>query len=177
MGHLAPACFLLRDGNLPPRALFEQERNPGQVEVNVFAGKQAKGGSRAVVKQDRTFGAAELEAIFADPLLQDSRNDRYRHDAGQHLIADRMFWAPLIALMTDARVGEIAQLTPTSMTGGPLLRAQVTRQSGCATVAMLSRTMSRRRSDLGAASRPTRPCQSWADRRKAAGHAMVIGIR
>jgi integrase len=37
------------------------------------------------------------------------------YDPGSFLVSDYMFWAPLIALMSGARVGEIAQLRPSDL--------------------------------------------------------------
>jgi integrase len=93
------------------RQLFQQEVSAGQVVVNPFDGKKATPSAQAT-RQQRTFTTDELESLFGSPLFQGAQSDHHRYEAGTHLINDWMFWAPLIALMSGARVGEIAQLRP-----------------------------------------------------------------
>ncbi|MGK7870724.1 site-specific integrase, partial [Falsiroseomonas sp. E2-1-a20] len=54
----------------------------------------------------------ELEALFGSPLFQGAKSKLRPYDLGDYLVDDWMFWAPLIALFTGARIGEIAQLRP-----------------------------------------------------------------
>jgi len=93
------------------RNLFEQELQAGQVSSNPFADKTVTK-PRKFVEQDRTFRPDELEMLFGCPLFQGSKSNTKRYDPGPHLVDDWMFWAPLIALFTGARIGEIAQLRP-----------------------------------------------------------------
>ncbi|MGK7864563.1 DUF6538 domain-containing protein [Falsiroseomonas sp. E2-1-a4] len=93
------------------RNLFEHERFSGQVEHNPFDGlRVAK--PRNFKKQDRTLSSPELESLFGSPLFQGAKSAARRYDPGIHLIGTWVFWAPLIALLTGARIGEIAQLRP-----------------------------------------------------------------
>ncbi|MBU8543408.1 MULTISPECIES: site-specific integrase [Roseomonadaceae] len=91
--------------------LFEQERKAAQVPSNPFHGTRERKPPR-FVKQVKTFTATELEMLFASPLFQGAKSTAKPYDAGDHLVSDWRFWAPLIALMTGARIGEIAQLSP-----------------------------------------------------------------
>lgn len=93
------------------RKLFDQEIAAGQINDNPFLKKRATPMGR-VPKQERTLTIEELEVLFSCPLFQGARNDKHRYDPGCHLVSDWMFWAPLIALMSGARIGEIALLRP-----------------------------------------------------------------
>lgn len=96
------------------RKLFDQEIAAGHAEINPFANKRVDAVGR-VEKQERTFSADELEKIFSNPLFQGARSNRDRYSPGSHLVSDWMFWAPLIALLSGARIGEIAQLRPSDI--------------------------------------------------------------
>lgn len=67
-----------------------------------------------VAEQDRTLDVTELNAIFSSPLFQGSATAK-RYDEGDHLADDWRFWSPLMALMSGARVGEIAQSRPSDV--------------------------------------------------------------
>jgi integrase len=96
------------------RKLFEQEIAAEQASINPFSGKRVDPEGR-VTKQERTFTPEELEKIFSNPLFQGAKSDQRRYAPGSHLVADWMFWAPLIAALSGARIGEIAQLRPSDI--------------------------------------------------------------
>jgi len=91
--------------------LFDHELRAGHVATNSFIGKRMAKPSR-FVEQDRTLGTYELEVLFACPIFQGAKTKTRPYDPGDYLVDDWMFWAPLIALFTGARIGEIAQLRP-----------------------------------------------------------------
>jgi len=63
-------------------------------------------------ESERAFEDNELVAILKSPVFMGCLREQRPFDSGDMLLNEKRFWAPLIALMTGARVGEIAQLTP-----------------------------------------------------------------
>lgn len=91
--------------------LFEHERMAGHVTANPFAEKAVIKTARRK-KLDKPFRPEELEALFRGTVFSGAKSAERVYDPGDFLINDWRFWAPVIALMTGARVGEIAQLRP-----------------------------------------------------------------
>ena len=90
------------------RGLFNEAIQLGVIENNPFKGKQLP-----VLKQagsDRGFTPAELERIFSLPTFHGCERLGRPFQPGEHLLNDRRFWLPLLALMTGARVSELCQL-------------------------------------------------------------------
>ncbi|WP_372622477.1 site-specific integrase [Falsiroseomonas sp.] len=92
------------------RKLFDQEVAAGQAAANPFVGKSMAAVGKA--KQQRTFADEELATIFGNALFQGAHSEHHRYAPGSYLVNDWMFWAPLVALLSGARIGEIAQLRP-----------------------------------------------------------------
>jgi integrase len=91
--------------------LFEHERMAGHVAVNPFAEKAVIKVSRRK-KLEKPFRSEELERLFRDTLFVGAKSAERPYDPGSFLVNDWRFWTPVIALMTGARIGEIAQLRP-----------------------------------------------------------------
>lgn len=92
------------------RALLDAELAFGQIAKNPFARKTVR--LKAPPEQNRPFSLEELEAIFASSLFQGSAAPHRPYEPGNFSITDWRFWAPIIALLSGARVSEIAQLRP-----------------------------------------------------------------
>lgn len=151
------------------RKLLDQEVAAGQATVNPFSGKRVVAAGR-VETQDRTFSAGELEAIFANPLFQGAKDCHARYSPGARLVDDWMFWAPLIALMSGCRIGEIAQLRPNDI-----------RQAHGHTVLDINEEGGKRLKNKGTARQiPVHPrlvelgLLRLADERQAAGHVLLL---
>jgi integrase len=91
-------------------SLFEQERRAGQATANPFEGKHVKVASSG--GGERGFEREEIAAIFGSPLFNGARSERSAYRPGEVLVDDWRFWAPVLALLSGARVSEIAQLSP-----------------------------------------------------------------
>lgn len=91
--------------------LFEHERMAGHVTANPFAEKVVIKTARRK-KLEKPFRSDELETLFRDTLFAGAKSAERPYDPGAFLVNDWRFWAPVIALMTGARIGEIAQLRP-----------------------------------------------------------------
>jgi integrase len=90
---------------------FEHEKMAGHVTENPFLEKKVKRNGR-VARQERTFKASELEVLFGSPVFQGAKGEKQIYEPGDFLLSDWMFWAPVIALLSGARIGEIVQLRP-----------------------------------------------------------------
>jgi integrase len=91
--------------------LFEHERMAGHVTVNPFAEKAVIKTARRK-KLEKEFRSHELETLFRGTVFAGAKSAERPYDPGSFLMNDWRFWAPVIALMTGARIGEIAQLRP-----------------------------------------------------------------
>ncbi|MBX9593766.1 MAG: site-specific integrase, partial [Roseomonas sp.] len=91
--------------------LFEHERMAGHVTVNPFAEKAVIKTARRK-KLEKEFRSHEIETLFRGTVFAGAKSAERPYDPGSFLVNDWRFWAPVIALMTGARIGEIAQLRP-----------------------------------------------------------------
>lgn len=94
--------------------LFEHERMAGHVTANPFAEKAVIKTTRRK-KLEKPFRSDELETLFRDTVFAGAKSAERPYDPGAFLVNDWRFWAPVIALMTGARIGEIAQLRPSDV--------------------------------------------------------------
>ncbi|MFC0407450.1 DUF6538 domain-containing protein [Roseomonas elaeocarpi] len=92
------------------RGLCGQEVDAGHLTSNPF--DRLEVAVRAAGESDRAFDQTEMSQMFSKPLFTGAQSHSRPHTAGNFLIADWRFWAPLIALLSGARVSEIAQLAP-----------------------------------------------------------------
>lgn len=95
------------------RGMFKHEHTYGRVALNPFAGIVAPTPKNR--SQRRGFTAAELETMFSLPLFNGVKSLGRPFDPGACLVENWQFWTPLIAFFTGARIGEIAQLTPSDI--------------------------------------------------------------
>lgn len=95
------------------RALFGYQVPRGEAELNPFIGMQAT--IKKSHKVDHDFTAEEMDTIFSSPAFCGCRGATRPFGNGTVLLNDWRFWAPLIALFTGARVGEIAQLSTSNL--------------------------------------------------------------
>jgi len=92
------------------RSIFKHESRFGSLKENPFALmsiRTAKTGG-----EDRAFTEEELQLILSAPIFMGCRGRSRPFDTGTFLLDDWRFWAPLIAVTSGARIGEIAQLRP-----------------------------------------------------------------
>ncbi len=94
------------------RKLFDLQVAAGHATSNPFEDRKVEAVGRKAKKQNRTFTNEELETLFSSPLFQGAASESRAYSPGSCLVADWRFWAPLIALLSGARVSEIAQLRP-----------------------------------------------------------------
>ncbi len=76
---------------------------------NPFQGLQINGSSSQVTPI-KPYKLEHLQKIFSSPVYRGSRNSHHRYAAGTTVIEDGLFWVPLIALLSGARMNEICQL-------------------------------------------------------------------
>lgn len=78
---------------------------------NPFSGMSLKDKTR---KKDKRFAFSDeqLQAIFSTPVFTGCKGKKplERYQEGSIIVKDNMYWIPLIALYTGARMGEICQL-------------------------------------------------------------------
>ena len=56
------------------------------------------------------FNEDELKRIFHSPVYTGCRSSHFRYQAGEVVFKDELYWVPLLAIFTGARLGEICQL-------------------------------------------------------------------
>lgn len=82
--------------------------NNGYMENNIADGQTI------YHKKNKTnrhsFKVDQLDKLFRSPLFTGCKSDSQIARAGDHLVRDHRYWAPLIALFSGARLGEIVQL-------------------------------------------------------------------
>lgn len=80
-------------------------------ETNPFSNISIKDNTKKKDKRD-SFSESQLISIFESPIFKGcaGKKQTERYKEGKEIIKDALYWLPLIALYTGARMGEIAQL-------------------------------------------------------------------
>ena len=91
------------------KGIFEFATSEGLLEKNLVTGavKLQKGDP----KSDRdVWSIAELNQLFRSPIWTGSRSETHRKWPGEKVIRDWMYWLPLLAIYTGARLNELSSL-------------------------------------------------------------------
>lgn len=83
---------------------------------NHFANKRLKDSERKKEKRE-PFSKDQLKALFQTPIYKGCAGDNQvqRYKVGDTIIKDSLFWVPIIALYTGARMEEILRLRPADL--------------------------------------------------------------
>ena len=90
--------------------LFEWAGGRGHYKAeNPFKGLGVAYGKQA--KELRSpYSSQQLKSIFSSPVYTGCKSENRRSEAGDMIVWDGLYWVPLIALLTGARMNEICQL-------------------------------------------------------------------
>jgi integrase len=89
---------------------FRWAKTRQMIENNPTTDMQIEGPRGAAQRPRRPFTTAELQAIFRAPIFSGCKSPSNFNTPGTHLLRNRYFWVPLLALFSGCRLNELGQL-------------------------------------------------------------------